>query len=385
MKRLAAAVLLGVAVAGCGATVDDASPVGTGDDHGFVAGASEVQDQQRSLLGISGAGAVTLVDLATEDVTTLGAIGPVDGIADDGRFVLAARTGGPTAVIDSGLWTTDHGDHVHYYRSTPRITGELDLTGTPTIHSTENRTAVAAGGDAVLLDRDRLGQGEITVLATAAADPDGMVAPLDADRWVVTADDELHVLRADGTIETSSPCGDPHGGIVTRVGVVAGCAEGALLVPVTEGTAVIESIPYPTGTARSVRATDFAGRSGRPTVAAVAPDAGIWLLDTRERSWQLVPTKETPLLVSAIDDSAGHVVGVMKDGTVAVWDSTGTELGRTSVTAGPVDATLRLTVDADRAYIRSTTGVLEIDYRDAARIARTLDVAGAVHVAEVGL
>lgn len=372
-------------------TDDRAAEGGSAEDggapHGFVAGAAEVEEQQRTLLSVSRDGAVELVDLTTEEISNLGTVGPTTGIADDGRFVVTAGADGSTTVVDSGVWTTDHGDHVHYYRAAPTVVGEVDLTGTPAIVSTESRTVITAGGSAVLLDRERLGQGEIVEIADTAVDPDGAAIPLDAEHWAVTVDGVLQVRALDGSVGADAPCVDPQGSIVTRVGVVVGCADGALLVPASDGPAVIESIPYPSGTDTTTRATTFAGRTGRPTVAAVAPAVGFWLLDTRQRTWQLVPTSEVPVLVTAVDDRTEHVVGVLADGTVVVWDATGTELGRAAEPAGPVDDTLRLTVDADRAYVRSaSTGrVLEIDYRDSARVARSLDVPAVQHLAEVGL
>lgn len=385
--RTAAALLLSFSLAACSSTAASTPALEDDATHGFVAGAAEVEEQQRTLLSVSDSGSVDLLDLASEELTPLGEIGPVTGIVDDGRFVVAAGRDGALTVVDSGVWTTDHGDHVHYYRATPAVVGELRLTGTPQIVSTESRTAVRAGAEAVLLDRDQLGQGEIVELARTSVDPDGLAAPLDAEHWAVTSDHTLRVLELDGAIQAQAPCVEPRGGIVTRVGTVFGCADGALLVPTTDGPAAIESIPYPAGTDTATRASAFAGRTGRPTVAAVAPGRGFWLLDTRERSWQLVPTAEVPALVTAVDDSSEHVIGVLDDGAVVVWDATGAELGRASAAAGDVDETLRLTVDTDRAYLRGADpdSVLEIDFRDSARVARTLDIPSVRHLAEVGL
>jgi hypothetical protein len=134
----------------------------------------------------------------------------------------------------------------------------------------------------------------------------------------------------------------------------------------------------------------FDGRLGRPTVAAVAGAVGLWLLDTRERTWQLVPT-ETPLSqVAAVDNADGHVVALAADGRVLAFDGTGALLGATAplldTTLGtPAAAGVELTVDAQRAYLNAPRDdvIYEIDYADAARIARTFP-ANADFFAETG-
>ena len=401
MKRIGIAMMSAILLAACG-TSESEVPMSPGiaapqedragqdspeePPHGYIAGAAEVQEQQRSLMTVSATGQVWMVDLASEDVTSVGEVGPVNSIADDGRFVVAERTSGGLVLIDSGVWTTDHGDHVHYYQADPGLAGELDLTGKPTIFSTETRTAISAGATATLLDRERLGRGEIRQLATTLVDLAGMAAPIDAKRWAVTVGGSLRVLNMQGDIEAEAPCAEPRGGIVTRVGVVAGCAEGALLVTVVDDTPVIEAIAYPAGTETQTRATAFAARAGRPTVAAVAPGVGFWLLDTRKRVWQRVSTDQKPALVTAVDDQTGHVVGVLVDGTVVVWDSAGSEVGRADGTAERDVGALRLSVDADRAYVRGDDAgdVREIDFRDGGRVARTLVLPSADHLAEVG-
>lgn len=81
-----------------------------------------------------------------------------------------------------------------------------------------------------------------------------------------------------------------------------------------------EHLPYPEGT-HTQPAVEFDNRKGRPSVAARAGDDGIWLLDTRARTWQLIPTTEPLLRVSAADDAGEHIVALDRSGRVRVYDA----------------------------------------------------------------
>ena len=171
-------------------------------------------------------------------------------------------------------------------------------------------------------------------------------------------------------------CPDARGTITTRVGAVIGCADGALLATVADGELSLEHIPYPPGTT-AAPATAFANREGRPTVAALAGGEGIWLLDTRERSWALLPAPAPLVQVTAVDDEAQHVLALADDGRVLVLDGiTGALLAETpplvaeSLSRG--DGEPLLIADDQRAYLNAPTEqrLYEIDFADAGRIAR---------------
>ncbi|QCR18307.1 ABC transporter [Agrococcus sp. SGAir0287] len=369
-----------------------ACSTGSGDEpdaeptpHGYVEGASEVEEPQLGLLGITDAGVVTLLDLLSEESTHVGEIGPVEQTADDGRFV-AASTDGGVAIVDSGVWTVEHGDHDHYYRAQPQVAATIDGEGPVRIASTELVTVVLAqgSGEVVVLDRAALGQGEATEIARFDADA---VAAIPLGDGIVLADDaSVRIVDQQGEdLGPDAACTNPADALTTRVGVAVACDEGAVLATAAE--APIEAIPYPAGTDPSTIATTLDGRPGRPSVAAVAGTTGFWLLDTRERSWTLVPTS-TPLAhVAAVDDADEHVVAVAIDGRILALDATGAELGATdAVLADAIGGggTPVIDLDASRAYVPSADGtVLEIDYADGARVARTL-VLDAAFVAEVG-
>lgn len=384
-----------LAIAGCasGQGTEPAADDAEATPHGFVEGASEHEEPQLGLVGVDDAGAVTLLDLlaaegeATSEIADLGAVADV---ASDGRFV-AASTADGIAIVDSGVWTVEHGDHSHYYRAAPHVAATLDATGHARIASTETVTVVLAdgagdgAGEVIALDRGDLGQGEATELGRFDADA---VAAIPLGDAIVVADDAgVHLVdHAGEALGEPTACTSPTDAVTTRVGVAVACAEGAVLA--TAADAPLEAIPYPAGTDPATIATSLAGRPGRPSVAAVAGDAGFWMLDTRERSWTLVPTAGPLAAVSAVDDADEHVVAVATDGRVLALDATGAELGASEpVLAAPIAAGEKPTIelDASRAYVPVAADgtVLEVDYADGARIARTLPLP-ATWVAEVG-
>ena len=376
----------------------DTGSTASATPHGYVEGASEATEPQLHLATVDGTGRLALLDLLSEsssDITTLPA---TTDIGTDGRFVFATSPAGVT-IVDSGVWTVDHEDHSHYYRAEPTVVGTAPGDGSATVVADTTRTAVWFGdtGTGVVLDRDALGSGAIEELVRIDGDPhDGAIVPVGEQLLVTGADGTVRVHDADGEpLDTVAACTDFSGTIATRVGTVFGCADGALLATTADGGPVVfETVAYPAGVTAEQRATAFRGRPGRPTVAAVAGTTGAWLLDTRERSWTLLPTEVPLLLVAAADDRDGNVVALAADGRVLVLDpATGATVAATGpLLAGTVadpalPAGVELTVDATRAYLNAPAEglVFEIDYADGARVARSFEVAGSpLFLAETG-
>ncbi len=351
----------------------------TARPHGWVAGATEAQEPQVRLLAVSATGETVLHDLLDDDTSTLDDVDAPAHAATDGRF-LATSDGDRTTITDGGAWTVDHGDHTHYYDAEPRVVGTLDGGGPVELHSSETVTTVTwpERGQAVALDRAALGRGEIELGRRVEAT---VLLPL-GELLVAGTPDGVRVLDADGApTGAEATCTDPAGGIVTRAAAVVGCADGAVLVDV-DGTA--RTVPLPAG---AERPTAFAARAGRPTVAGTAGDEGIWLLDSREGTWQLVATERPLLRVSAVDDADGHVVGIDDAGRVVVVTASTGAVATTEPLVDPTSSPV-LQLDAQRAYVADagSAEVHEVDFADGARVARTIElpVAPAV-LAEVGL
>ena len=412
---VALSALLALALTGCAdpatspsdeAGSDAAS--GAPSAHGAIAGAEEVAEPPLHLVAIDATGRSSMLDLLGGEVTELESFDAPSRVTTDGRYVFVANETG-VEMFDSGVWTWDHVDHFHFYRADARKIGAVPGSGVAEISGGLLSTAGSTGvffpgtGDALLLDNAALADGDIEeTLRIDTGARNGLIVPLGAGALVTEAStgsraDQLRVIAADGAKGDQISCEEPAGSITTRVGVVVGCADGAVLaVENDDGGIALEKITYPAGAAAP--ATTFSARKGRPTVAGLGSDAGTWLLDTREQAWRWIPS-ETPLLEAAsVDNEAGHVVTVGVDGVVRVYEATtGSLLAETEPLLAKTlleahdDPDLldgiALTVDANRAYLNAPAEgvVYEIDYADGARIARVLETkTRPVHLVEAG-
>lgn len=367
---------------GCAATDSTASPPEpTTDTHGEIAGAAELAEPALGLTSIDTEGSVSHLDLLDESTADLGAVRAPRAVHSDGRYLFAADETG-VSIVDSGVWTWDHVDHFHYYRAEARVLGDVDGEGVATVATSNSSTTGGTGmffpdnGDAVLLDTEALSKGRIEESFRLSREPGaGLVVPVGSFA-AVAAGDVVTLHTADGApTDDSAACIDPAGTITTRVGAVIGCQDAALLVHVEDERPVVERIPYPAG-ATAPRAVAFANREGRPRVAALAGDAGIWVLDTRARAWTLLAAPEPIVQVTAVDDADANLLALTTDGRVLVLDGeTGAlraaslPLVAASLAAG---ANATLVADHQRAYLNGPIEgrLWEIDFADGARIAR---------------
>jgi len=382
LTATAAALGLALGLTACSpdAGPTDASTGGpTAKPHGYVEGAREAREPQVRLLAVGSDGGSAVHDLLSGEATGLDRVDAPMYSATDGRF-LVTTTDDRTTVLDGGAWTVDHGDHTHYYAAEARVVGTLDGGGPVEVHSSETTTTITwpERGEAVALDRTALGLGDVVETARV----DATVLLPTTDGFVSGTADGVRVLDAVGDpTGAAQACSDPAGGIVTRAGAVVGCADGAVVVG-EDGSATTVALP-----AGAERPTAFAARAGRPTVAGLAGTRGFWLLDSREGTWQLVPTERPLRAVTAVDDEDGHVVAVDDTGRVVVVTAS---TGAVATTAPLVDPAARpvLQLDAQRAYVAdaSDARVHEVDFADGARVTRTLDLPVApAALAEVGL
>lgn len=365
----------------CGTVACSASPQQDGaaeTPHGYVAGATELKEPEFSLTTVDGQGKISLLNLLTEEVHNFPQQSGITNLSTDGRFVFTQTKAGVT-VLDTGVWKVDHEDHVHYYQAKPAVVGTLSGDGQAVVAGGQHHTAITfqKSGEGVLLDTKKLGAGEIVEVKRLKAD---LLVPLET-LTVVAAQGNVTI---DGHPDAKVPCVEPRGTITTRVGVVVGCATGAVLASNVAGKGKLESIPYPEALKGNMRALEFHGRAGRPAVAALAGKEGFWLLQTREKSWKRLATEKPILRVVAADDNQGHVVALASDGSILTLDG---ETGKTLSATEPLlqktvrDAYLlqsvQLTVTAQRAYINAPAEgqIYEIDFADKSRVARTFPVA----------
>jgi hypothetical protein len=403
---IALAVLAPVLLAGC-ASAPPPAVSETETPHGYVEGASEATEPQVHAATIDAGGELALLDLLSGESAVVAQLDDTTSVSTDGRYVFASSRSGTLSIVDTGVWTVDHEDHSHYYRASPSEVGVVEGSGDATVHTSGALTGVwfAESGEGVVLDHNALGDGEIVQLARIDGDPHaGALVPLGGNVIATEAGADgastaLQVVTANGErIDgASAACTGFSGSITTPVGAVFGCSDGAVLATVGSDEAVVfERIPFPAGAALSgaTAATDFGARTGRPSVAALAGTTGAWLLDTRERTWTLLPTEVPLLQVDAADDRDGNVVALAADGRILVLDPlTGATVSATAplLAASVADAELlagvELTVDTARAYINAPAEglVYEIDYADGARVAREFPIPGSpLFLAETG-
>ncbi|WP_309128197.1 hypothetical protein [Microbacterium sp.] len=379
---IAAASLVLIAVmAGCSAAPAPApvAPPSGDAGHGEVAGARELAEPALHLATVSADGEVAHLDLLDERSDVIARVEPAAEVITDGRYLFAIREGAVT-VIDSGVWTWSHIDHFHYYEAPSRVIGDVKGRGVATVVPGETGTGILFDDVAVLLDSPALADGDIVERFRVDVDEhDGLVVPLAAGALVTAPDadgvpQEVRVMTAAGEESGRLPCARAAGTITTVVGVVVGCADGALLAVGGDATDT-ERIPYPAQAPS--RAVEFAARKARPSVAATTGGSVFWVLDTRARRWTVWDAGQQIVRATAIDDADDRMLVLAADGSVLVM-ADGAVVARTAPlvaesladdeTAGHV----RFVVDQKRAYLNGPKErtLWEIDPADAARIAR---------------
>lgn len=391
------AVAMVVALAGCAQAAGDpdtapSDDAALDDAHGRIDGAQEVAEPQLHLLTVDESGAVSHLDLLDESADDLGELDAVDDLVTDGRYGYAVRPeADAVTVVDSGVWTWSHIDHFHYYRADAAVLGDVAGEGRATVSANDAGAGIffPESGEAVLLAADTLADGSLEEgFRIDVAPHDGLIVPI-GERALVTepgADGVASRLRAldpKGSPLEAADCVEARGTITTVVGVVVGCRDGALLTTVDEeGDIAFEHIPYPTGT-NVQPAQEFRAREGRPTVAATGGDSGIWLLDTRERTWTLLDAGEPIVQATAVDDADQHVLALTQDGRVLVLSgATGERLAVTdpliTSTSDTDAAGVDLIADQHRAYLNGPVErrLFEIDFADGGRVARTFETPG---------
>ncbi|GAA4661880.1 lipoprotein [Streptomyces chumphonensis] len=326
-----------------------------------------------------------VLDLITGTVHSTASVKGTVRLGTDGRFG-HFHTARSTHLIDSGAWTVDHGDHVHYYRAAIRELGDIPGGSEARMHGDSAVTAVTDGeGRALLYDRDELEDGRIGSPRTLPGTHAGPVLPYAEHLLTFTERDgttRLAVLDREGDPVESprAACDRPRGAAVTGRGAVLGCADGVLLVGERDGAFTAEKISYGEDVPAAQRAVGFRQRPGSDTLTAPAGTDAVWVLDVTERTWTRVETgpvvavgtagEGSPLLVLETDGALhGYDIGSGEE--VARTEPLLTGEHRAGTDGGPV-----IEVDRNRSYLNDPRGrrVYEIDHDDDLRVARTFDV-----------
>lgn len=367
-------------LAGCGAGGDDneAADEDESTPHGYVEGAEETAEAQwRLVLADTDSGGLHMLDPATEEVTEVGEVPGTRRAVTDGRFVYLEGEA-ETTVFDSGTWTVDHGDHVHYYRAEHTMVGGAGAGENIRVAGDGSVTALTSDDRIDVLDRGAMeDDGELSVAATV----EGTAALTHSAHLLVaeaTGSDEVAVLDRAGEpadVDLDAECAEPTAWSATQRGAVFACADGALVVTEDDDEFSAADIDYADG------AEPVESLHHRPTTAVLAgitADDEVQILNLAAEEWIHVDTDTTPVAASAAGEDMPVLV-LDEDGVLRSYDpEDGSELAENELITAPVagEPTPQIWIDTERAYINDANGgvVHEIDYNDDLRTARTFEL-----------
>ncbi|PHP53164.1 hypothetical protein BW737_004740 [Actinomyces ruminis] len=163
--------------------------------------------------------------------------------AGDGRHVLVSSSEG-FEVLDLGMIVKPHGDHNHYYTTTPKLTGSViaaDKPGHVVTHAGKTAVFDDGTGTVTVFETDALEDGQLSsdeLTSFKTNDPHhGVAVPLTSGSILVTegTEDERHTVherKADGSIGAeSTDCPGVHGEATAQGEdvVTFGCTNGSVV------------------------------------------------------------------------------------------------------------------------------------------------------------
>lgn len=372
----AAVAAVGCVVAGCAADTTTSEPIpsaATSDGVAVEDGARESDGPLTKLVLVDpSTGEAAVYDAVDETEVPIGSYGPVDTVAGDGRFAYL-RTGARTAVIDSGAWTFDHGDHYHYFAGTPAQVATLDMPVASVAASNSTVAVRSETGATELLMREPLAQKSVQTSPLELPAGAAAVAPYGARVVTVTTDGRIWITDEAGSTEVPGRCRQASWAVPTRRAVLFGCDTGAIRVSGGEKNLTVTAAPYPAD-APAQRPTRMHHRARADVVAGVA-DGTVWMLDSRQRSWTVLRITDA---VAANTAGDGTILVLHRDGALSAHDvTTRAETTRIPLITngisrpGPQPV---IEIDSDRAYVNDAAdrAVYEVDYADGLRVARIL-------------
>ena len=377
VKRMALVAASACLAAGCTNGAPPAppeTPSAENHDEVVIEGAREIAGPLTKLVLVDPVTGDTAVYDAVDEVETwIGSYGPVKSISGDGRFAYLQATD-LTTIVDAGAWTFDHGDHYHYFATEPTRVGTLELPVADVSASNSIVAARTGAGAVELLDREKLG-GQTVEPPDGLAVGDDVTAAVPYGSRIVTVTDtgRMQVIGDDGPTTLNGKCPNPSWSLPTRRAVVFGCGTGAVRVTGGSRDLTVTVMPFPPD-APAQRPAAMDHRDRADVVAGVSMGT-VWVLDSSQRSWTLIPVVDAVATNTAGD---GTVLVLHRDGTLGTFDvRTGTETARVPLFAGSVPEQGPqpvIDIDSDRAYVNNAVNreVYEVDYADGLRIARTL-------------
>lgn len=374
--RLSAGLIVGVAltVAACSGspTAETERPAET--PHGYVEGASEVAEPQVGLAYAErGSRELSILDLAGEGTETVDLAVAAETLTEDGRFAYVGDGDRTVEIVDTGVWTVDHTDHVHYYRAPAARVGTitLDAPVASIIGHEGYATIGTADGTVTLLDRKALESGNVNVVGELHSTAPVPFAVPYRGNLLLAGGAAMSVVDASGAAvrAVGASCATPEGWAILRGAVAIGCDDGVFVVRQKAGVDRDVLLPYPS---EGDRAREF-GYRPRSNEAVAAAGRGVWTVHTSEETLTHAPMPATVFAAGSPANGAS-VLGLDDTGTVrAIEPAGGAALAEAALvpagTPGP------LLVDTTRAYLADpeSSTVFELDYADNLRVARTFE------------
>ncbi|MGA4688205.1 hypothetical protein [Micromonospora sp. AB353] len=343
-------------------------------------GAEELAEPQSAIAyAARGAQRLRLLDLTTGSEKEVGLSIGAERLTEDGRFVYVDDGDRALEIVDAGVWTVDHTDHVHYYRTPSRSIGTLPLDApVRTVAGFGAHTTVGtADGRVTVLDRRELEAGKVAELTTIDSKSSTPLAVPYAQQLLVAVGDDpgrpadrIVAMDAKGrpTGAFQAPCAAPRGWAVLRGGAVIACENSLVRIKQEDDKLTAKVLPSP----RTPVPSDGFGYRPRSNEAAVADRTGIWSVNAAKASLRYVPATGRELTAAASPADGSTVLALDASDQLISYD-----LGTGKVLAEKPLRAAGLTLDTDRAYLADPGNrvIHEIDYRDGLRTARTLKVA----------
>ena len=366
-----------------------------------------VEVLRRVLVADTGAATVTVVDLPSGEIAgTLELSAPARlYAAENERHVYAVQTDADLVnVIDGGLWTEDHGDHMHDYLIAPSLAAPTFSGGRP-IHFVSHHGQIAiffdGDGTAAVFSGARPAQEVEVTLLDSGRPHHGVAVPL-GERALIslpTTDDavlplgvQLMTLAGEVLAEWAE-CPGLHGEAPLGDWVAFGCTDGVLLVDAHHDEPVTVKVAKP---------VDDPDRRTGTLIAH--PDLPYWIgnfgsrdlvrIDAETLEATLIPLPGASAAFRLDPSDGGRIVVVTLDGQLHTLDPMSGEVVGSVAVATPIPAdaprgTPRpgLAVDPGVAYVSDPgAGMLHVVDLDTLAVTLSVAVGGAPSsLAVVGL
>ncbi|MBU2953381.1 hypothetical protein KO499_06190 [Marinobacter sp. F3R08] len=369
---------------------------------------TEIDTAGRLALFDSDASAIKVVDLDSGDLlTTLSLTGsePALGVSPGYRYaVVIQRSEDLVSFVDSGLYTEDHGDHMHDYAETPSMLALTLNDHLPTHYVLSEDAAVVFfdGGDAAsskitALSDASLGNGEVVASLDLENNMHGVAKLIDDHLFVTYRDASITDTTLPAAIERyhfdgagfefeerySEACPLLHGAAGNDHVLGFGCSDGVLIVDLHDAGYPAIKLDNPAGLPEGSRIATLVGNHDVEELVGVAGDQ-LFVIDAESQTgiYTELDLGESVDPVVQGFTTHGEVFYVLgDDGDLRLFDPSAdwAFLATVSVveplTEGSPTPAVTLSASQDRLFVTDAenNAVIEVDTTDGA-VVRTLEI-----------